>query len=277
MRRIGLIFGLVAIVVGRGSLALGQDEPRTKAPDAKAKEEPKAESHNKPKRLRRGGPLVYMGREVADVMSFHGADWLVRDTREAEEQPEQMLDSLKLKPGDVVADVGAGVGYTSLKIARRVGAKGKVYATDVQPQMLRMLAANAKDAGFSNVKGVLCTPTDQKLPAGEVDLAIMVDVYHECSDPEATLRSIRKALKPKGRLVLIEFRGEDPEVPIKPEHKMTFAQVKKEIEPQGFTFKEKFDFLPWQHIIIFEKKEEQKETNRKDAKSAEKTGEDSKN
>ncbi len=282
MRRSGILVGLFALVGGWHSLAWGQAETKPQAKGdapaaAKSKDEAQAPTHNKPRRLRRGGPLVYMGREVADVMTFHGADWLVRDTREAEEQPEQMLDSLKLKPGDVVADVGAGVGYTSIKIARRVGAKGLVYATDVQPQMLRMLAANAKDAGFKNIKGVLCTPTDQKLPEGSVDLAIMVDVYHECSDPEATLHSIRKGLKPKGRLVLIEFRGEDPEVPIKPEHKMTFEQVKKEIEPQGFAFKEKLDFLPWQHIIIFEKKEDAKELNRQDARDAEKKTEAKKN
>ena len=116
-----------------------------------------------------------------------------------------------------------------------------------------MLQANAREAGVKNVRPIRATPTDSKLPEGAVDLALMVDVYHECGDPEATLRGIRKALKPGGRLVLVEFRGEDPAVPIKPEHKMTFAQVRREVEPQGFTFKEKFDFLPWQHIIVFEK------------------------
>ena len=116
-----------------------------------------------------------------------------------------------------------------------------------------MLAANARDAGVKNIKPVRCTATDPKLPEGKVDLILMVDVYHECSDPEATLQGLRKALKPGGRLVLVEFRGEDPEVPIKPEHKMTLAQVRREVEPQGFTFKESLEFLPWQHIIIFEK------------------------
>ena len=135
------------------------------------------------RRARPSGPRVYMGREVADVMTFHGADWLVRDTREAEEQPEQMLDALRIKPGMTVADVGAGVGYTSLKMARRVGPTGTVLATDVQPEMLRMLGANARSASVKNVRPVLCTPTDPKLPPGAVDLILMVDVYHECVRP----------------------------------------------------------------------------------------------
>jgi ubiquinone/menaquinone biosynthesis C-methylase UbiE len=168
-----------------------------------------------------------------------------------------MLDALKIPRGAVVADVGAGVGYTSLRIARRVGTKGTVLATDLQPEMLRMLSHNMRAAGVANVKPILCTPTDPKLPEGKLDLALMVDVYHECSAPAATLQGLRKALKPGGRLVLVEFRAEDPEVPIRPEHKMTLRQVRREVEPQGFLFKESLEFLPWQHIIIFEKPKNQ--------------------
>ena len=204
------------------------------------------------------GPKVYMGREIAPVMTFHGADWLVRDTREAEEQPDRMLDALKLRPGMTVADVGAGVGYTSVKIARRIGATGTVLATDVQPEMLRMLRENANSMGVRNIKPVLCTPADPKLPESAVDLIIMVDVYHELSEPEASLKGFRKALKPDGRLVLVEFRAEDPEVPIKPEHKMSVAQARKELEANGFAFQESLEFLPWQHVIIFGKKPEPK-------------------
>jgi ubiquinone/menaquinone biosynthesis C-methylase UbiE len=201
----------------------------------------------------------YMGRRIAEVMSYlGGADWLVRETREQEEQPERMLDALKIPRGAVVADVGSGVGYTSLRIARRVGVEGTVLATDLQPEMLRMLAHNLRAAGVANVKPILCTPTDPKLPEGKVDLALMVDVYHECSAPAATLQGLRKALKPGGRLVLVEFRAEDPEVPIKPEHKMTLRQVRREVEPQGFVFKESLEFLPWQHVIIFEKPKDKK-------------------
>ena len=198
-------------------------------------------------------PQTYKGRPIAPVMSYEGADWLLRPTREKEERPDKMIDALKIKPGSTVADVGAGVGYTSLKLSKRVGPKGTVLATDLQPEMIRMLKHNAKVAKVTNITPILCTADDTKLPEGEVDLALMVDVYHECPDPEAILKGLRKALKPGGRLVLVEFRGEDPEVPIKPEHKMTLAQVRKELEPQGFTFKESLEFLPWQHIIIFEK------------------------
>jgi ubiquinone/menaquinone biosynthesis C-methylase UbiE len=194
-----------------------------------------------------------MGRPIARTMSFHGADWLVRESRIQEEQPERMLDALGLRPGDVVADIGAGVGYTSERIARRVGPTGKVLATDIQPEMLAMLKQRMKAGNVTNVVPILCTQTDTRLPEGQVDLAIMVDVYHECSRPDLVLRGIHKALKPGGRLVLVEFRGEDPEVPILPDHKMTVRQARREVEPQGFAFQELHEFLPWQHIIIFEK------------------------
>jgi ubiquinone/menaquinone biosynthesis C-methylase UbiE len=236
-----LTVSLIALAWGPGT---GPGE--LAAQDAPAPARPKAPH-------RRNSPRMYMGRPIADVMTFHGADWLVRPEREQEEQPDAMLDALKVAAGATVADVGAGVGYTSLKLARRVGPTGTVYATDVQPEMLRMLVDNARAAGIKNVKPIRCSAADPKLPEGTVDLILMVDVYHECSDPEATLQGLRKALKPGGRLVLVEFRGEDPDVPIKPEHKMTLAQVRRELEPQGFTFKESLEFLPWQHIITFEK------------------------
>lgn len=218
------------------------------AAQAQAQEEAPARPGPRP----RNG--MYQGRPIADVMSYLGADWLFRDSRVDEERPEDMLDALQIKPGDTVADVGAGAGYLTLRLARRVGAEGKVLATDVQPQMLRMLVANARQAGVeSRVKPILCTQDDPKLPEGKVDLILMVDVYHEMADPTIALGGLRKALKPGGRLVLVEFRGEDPEVPIKVEHKMTVAQVRKEIEPLGFNFLKVEEFLPWQHIIIFQK------------------------
>jgi ubiquinone/menaquinone biosynthesis C-methylase UbiE len=154
----------------------------------------------------------------------------------------------------VVADVGAGVGYTSVKIARRVGPTGKVYATDIQPQMIRMLKANIRTMKMEKViTPVQCTATETGLPDSAIDLVIMVDVYHECSEPVKTLEGIKKALKPGGRLVLIEFRAEDPDVPIRPEHKMTLAQARKEVEAGGFKFLKNDPRLPWQHIIIFQK------------------------
>lgn len=194
-----------------------------------------------------------MGRPIADVMSFMGADWLMRESRTQEEQPERMLDALEVKPGMTVADVGSGVGYHSLPLASRVGPEGVVYATDIQPQMLRMLVDRAEKAGVDNVVPVLCSQNYTGLPPGSVDLILMVDVYHEMSNPDASLLGFQKALKPGGRLVLVEFRAEDPRVPIKPEHKMSVDQVRKEIEPLGYQFQKLHDFLPWQHIIIFQK------------------------
>jgi ubiquinone/menaquinone biosynthesis C-methylase UbiE len=232
------------MILGELRPSFAQEPP----PDTKAKTQPKAKS-----KARRDPPGTYMGRPIAQVMSFEGADWLFRDSREAEEQPEKMLDALKIKEGETVADIGAGAGYTSLRLSKRVGPTGTVLATDVQTQMLAMLTDNARAAGVTNIKAIRSTQTDTKLPDGKVDLALMVDVYHEASNPQALLQGLKKALKPGGRLVLVEFRGEDPEVPIKPEHKMTLKQVKLEVEPQGFRFKESHEFLPWQHIIIFEK------------------------
>ena len=235
-----------------------QDEPAaaektTQDPDS-SKAKPKAKGSRKSKTAaRRDRPGFYMGRPIADVMSWDGVDWLFRAPRVEEEQPEAMLAALKIPPGATVADVGAGAGYHSIRMARKVGPKGRVLATDVQPEMLRMLQQNARTAGVANIKSIRATQSDTKLPAGEVDLILMVDVYHECSNPEITLQGLLKALKPKGRLVLVEFRGEDENVPIKPEHKMTLDQVRRELEPQGFTFKESLEFLPWQHVIIFEK------------------------
>ena len=241
---IRLAIALIAI----SRLAPAQDAPPKDAAKPKATAKAKRQ---KPAHADSG--KTYMGRDVAEVMSYLGADWLVRPERDQEEQPDAMLDALKIKPGSTVADVGAGVGFTSVRISKRVGPKGTVLATDIQPEMLTKLRSNTKALGITNVKPILATAADVKLPEGAVDLAIMVDVYHECTDPAAVLKGIRKALKPGGRLVLIEFKAEDPDVPIKPEHKMTLAQVRKEVEPQGYTFKEAQDFLPWQHIIIFEK------------------------
>jgi ubiquinone/menaquinone biosynthesis C-methylase UbiE len=201
-----------------------------------------------------------MGRPIADVMSWQGVDWLFRETRVDEEQPEAMLDALKIPPGATVADVGAVAGYHSLRLARRVGPGGTVLATDVQPEMIQLLKQNAQAAGVNNIKPLLCSSKNSMLPDGKVDLILMVDVYHECTDPETTLRGLRKALRAGGRLVLVEFRGEDPEVPIKPEHKMTLEQVRREVEPQGFAFVTSLEFLPWQHIIIFDKPADKEET-----------------
>jgi len=193
------------------------------------------------------------GRKIAGVMGMSGADWLVRPERETEEQPEKALDALNLKPGMVVADIGAGVGYMSLRMARRVGPSGKVYANDLQPPMLDLLRQNAAKSGIGNIVTVVGDVADPKLPANTMDLVLLVDVYHEFSQPQQMLRKIRETLKPDGRLVLLEYRAEDPNVPIIAEHKMTVAQVKSELEAEGFVLQPVIETLPRQHILILTK------------------------
>jgi ubiquinone/menaquinone biosynthesis C-methylase UbiE len=195
----------------------------------------------------------YKGRKIAQVMSAAGADWLTREEREQFEQPEKVLDALDIRPGMAVADVGAGNGYFTLRLARRVKDFGRVFAVDIQQPMLDLLAKNQKREGLRNIELILSTPTDPRLPRASIDLALLVDVYHEFQQPVEMVAGLRSSLKPEGVLVLVEYRGEDEAVPIKPEHKMTVGQVLSEIEPMGFRLRKKLDFLPWQHIFIFEK------------------------
>ncbi|HEX5229805.1 MAG TPA: class I SAM-dependent methyltransferase [Bryobacteraceae bacterium] len=194
------------------------------------------------------------GRQIAGVMGVQGADWLNRPEREAEENPEGALDALKIRPGMVVADVGAGTGYMSLRLARRVGPSGKVYANDIQPEMLRRLRENATKAGLTNIETVQGEEADPRLPSARMDLVLLVDVYHEFSHPREMIDKIRESLKPDGRLVLLEYRKEDPNVPIREEHKMSAAQVKAELEPQGLVLSQVIETLPRQHILILKKK-----------------------
>lgn len=197
---------------------------------------------------------AYQGREIAKVMSFHGAPWLERPERMQEERPDVVLAALELKPGMKVADVGAGSGYYSWRMAERVGKNGTVFAVDVQPEMLQMLRRNMSERGAGNVRPLLGTETDPKLPAGTLDLAIMVDVYHELEYPYEMLAAIVKALKPGGRVVFVEFRGDDPSVPIKALHTMTEAQVRKEAAIHPLVWIKTVSDLPWQHLIVFRKK-----------------------
>ncbi len=198
----------------------------------------------------------YLGREIAQVMGHEGAGWLERPERAREEQPAKLLAALPLRPGAVVADIGAGTGYYTFRIAPLVGARGatgQVYAVDIQPEMLDFLRAKAAQLHVTNVVPVLGTLTDPNLPAGAVDLALLVDVYHEFSEPYAMMQGIQRALKPGGLAILVEYRGEDARVPIKPLHKMTVAQARKEIEAAGLKWKSTIESLPWQHIIVFRK------------------------
>lgn len=190
------------------------------------------------------------GRHIAPVMGVGGADWLDRGERESEENPEGALDAIGIKPGMVIADVGAGTGYMTLRMARRVGPSGKIYAEDVQPEMLHRLRANAAAAKLANIQTVLGSEADPKLPPNALDLILLVDVYHELSQPQKMLRKMREALKGDGRLVLLEYRKEDPSIPIRPEHKMSVQEVKLELEAEGFHLDRVLENLPRQHILI---------------------------
>ena len=190
------------------------------------------------------------GRIFAPVMGVGGAGWLERPEREDEEAPSKALDALEFKPGMVVADIGAGSGYYSSRIAKRVGPTGRVYATDIQPGMIEILDRRIKSEGVTNITTVLGGMDDPRLPPASIDLAIMVDVYHELQQPQVFLQRLKETFKPNGRLVLLEFRKEDPKVPILEVHKMSVAEVKQEMEAEGFVLDKVIDVLPWQHIIV---------------------------
>jgi predicted methyltransferase len=193
------------------------------------------------------------GRRYALTMSVEGADWLDRSERDLEEDPDRAIDVLRIEKGSTVADVGAGSGYMTVKLSKKVGAQGKVYANDIQQGMLDLLGRRLTKAKITNVTMVLGTQDDPKLPAEAIDLVLMVDVYHELSQPQAMLRQIRASLKPTGRLVLLEYRKEDPSIPIKPEHKMSVADAKLEVEAEGFKLTRTNEDLPRQHVLIFNK------------------------
>jgi ubiquinone/menaquinone biosynthesis C-methylase UbiE len=197
------------------------------------------------------GPQQVTPRQPAQIMGMGGAPWLVRPERAAEEKPDQALDEIGIAKGAVVADIGAGVGYFTWRLAGRVGPAGKVYAVDVQPGMLDELRRNMAARKLANYQAVLGADDDPHLPPAGIDLALLVDVYHEFSQPRQMLRKIRAALKPDGRMVLLEYRQEDPKVPIRPEHKMSVAQAKAEIEAEGFRLDKTIETLPRQHILIF--------------------------
>lgn len=190
------------------------------------------------------------GRVFAPVMGVAGAGWLERAERESEEAPSKAIAALELKPGMAVADVGAGSGYYTSRMAKLVGTTGRVYATDIQPGMIDLLNRRVASEGLTNVTTVLGGVDDPKLPPQSIDLAIMVDVYHELQQPQVFLQRLKASFRPGGRLVLVEFRKEDPTVPILEVHKMSVAEVKQELEAEGYRLDRVIDVLPWQHIIV---------------------------
>ena len=195
----------------------------------------------------------YKGRAIAQTMHYRGAPWLVRESREREEDCTTMLENLGVKPGMTVCDMGCGNGFYSLRLAKQIGETGKVLAVDIQQEMLHMLSHRAKKAKLKNIETIFGSVADPRLPSGEVDLILCVDVYHEFSHPEHMLAAMLKSLKPEGQLVLVEFRAEDPRVPIKPLHKMSKQQILKELLPNGFKLVQEFDGLPWQHLMFFQR------------------------
>jgi protein-L-isoaspartate O-methyltransferase len=242
--------GVAVVAVVAALSAASADEP-AKAPPKK-RDKPKYETRqvHDPD----GIGKFYMGREIAQVMGYQGASWLERPERVKEEEPAKLIKALDVKPGMVVADIGAGSGYHTFLLSPLVGETGKVIAVDIQPEMLKLITDKAKAKKVTNVEAVKGTETDPKLPAGGVDLILMVDVYHEFASPFEMAEKMVDALKPGGRLVFVEFRAEDDSVPIKRVHKMTEKQVTREMEPFAeMEYTKTVGTLPWQHVIIFTK------------------------
>jgi len=200
-------------------------------------------------------PKRYKGREIAVTMHYMGAPWLVRESRQREEDCAMLLEALNIKPGQTVCDLGCGNGFYTLQLAKLVGEQGKVLAVDIQPEMLHLLDERAKAEQITNIEPVSGTQVDPGLEPQSVDLILLVDVYHEFSHPHQMLQAMRRSLKPGGRIALAEFREEDPTVPIKPLHKMSKKQILKEFPPNGLKLVEEFDKLPWQHLMFFERVE----------------------
>ena len=207
-----------------------------------------------PNRSQGGTGKFYLGREISFVMGHQGAGWLERPERIQQEMPDRVVTNMTLEPDHVVADIGAGTGYFSFRIARQVP-DGKVLAVDIQPEMLTLIEQRKQQEGVSNIEGIMGQIDDPNLPPNSIDAAIMVDAYHEFSHPYEMINGIYQALKPGGRIFLLEYRGEDPSVPIRPLHKMTEIQVVREMSVFGLDWTETLDFLPWQHMMVFTKVE----------------------
>jgi ubiquinone/menaquinone biosynthesis C-methylase UbiE len=252
MKRLCLAALLVWLPLASGAWLRGDDQ--AKKPTEESRYEYRKEHDPN------GIGKFYMGREIAQVMGHGGggAEWLERPEREKEEAPTKLHEILNLKEGAIVADIGAGTGYHTFRMASKVGAKGKVYAVDIQPEMLAIIKKRMKEKELGNVVPTLGTETDPKLPDNAIDLILLVDVYHEFAFPWEMTTAMVKALKPGGRLAFVEFRLEDENVPIKLVHKMTEKQVIKEMVPHSLKWVKTESGLPWQHVMFFEKKKAEK-------------------
>lgn len=279
MKRLPLIIPVVLIIVLAGSWWLTSHQRSTSAPNpvierastedgstpdgVSTAEQLPSESAPEPipspasvyiegPKTRDGTGKYYMGREIARVMGHQAINWLERRNREDEEAPSVAITALDLRPSDRIADIGAGSGYYTFRMAPLVP-RGKVVAVDIQPEMIAFLEEREKQLGLTNVEAHLGAVDDTKLAADSIDAALMVDAYHEFSHPREMMESLFRALRPGGRIILLEYRAEDPSVPIKPLHKMTEAQARKEMEAVGLRWQATHDFLPWQHFMIFVK------------------------
>jgi len=248
------IIRAVLVILSAVPLSSCSDNTITRAATPSGSDQSQAGLYTTAKPSADGIGKIYMGREIAGVMGWQGAAWLEREERGREERPDLLLPELNLEAGMAVADIGAGTGYYSRLMSTMVGPKGVVYAVDVQPQMVSMLKDVAARAEFSNIKPVLSSENDVKLASQSIDLAIMVDVYHELAFPHEVIDSIISALRPGGRIVFVEYRAEDQRVPIKEVHKMTEAQVKREALTHSLLWERTASILPWQHVIVFKKK-----------------------
>lgn len=238
------------------------------AQDSESQEDPFGLNQSKKKKKESKVPearATYKGRRIAQTMHYLGAEWLIRDEREREERCSLMLANLGIKKGMTVCDMGCGNGYYALQMAKMVGNKGQVLGVDIQKEMLGFLRDRMEEEGVENVVPILGSFHNPHLPRESVDLILLVDVYHEFSHPEYMLQAMRDSLKPDGMIVLVEYREEDPKVPIKPLHKMSKKQIMKEMTPNGFKLVKEFERLPWQHMMFFGKTpEENKETENKE-------------
>jgi ubiquinone/menaquinone biosynthesis C-methylase UbiE len=258
-----LVALILALIAGGAHAVQGKDQPslstiRTTPPSVDPQIQATVEPHRPLYETRaihdeNGTGKFYMGREIAQVMGPGGIPWLDRPEREDQEKPSMVLDALKLRGGETVADLGAGSGYFTFRIAPRVGRAGKVLAVEIQDEMLQTIRQRAQALKVTNVEAVKGSETDPNLPAKAVDLVLMVDVYHELAYPFEVMTKIREALKPGGRVVIVEYRKEDPNVPIKEVHKMSVEQVKREMEVVGLAHLQTLETLPLQHILVFKK------------------------
>jgi len=256
LRSLGLLITLAAVATTWQSSA--DNPPETSAANStnKSTDESATASaqpiYEQRRPSRDGIGKIYMGREISHVMGHRGADWLERSNREREERTDLLIERLPVEDGDVVADIGAGTGYFSFPIAQRIP-NGRVLAVDIQPEMLELIEEKKRSTAIGNVQTVRGTITDPNLPRAAVDLIFIVDAYHEFSHPREMGEALVRALVPGGKLVLIEYRAEDPGVPIKPLHKMSESQAIREMAQLGLQWLQTADYLPQQHVLIFEK------------------------